>query len=55
MAGSQSDAEIYSTSGHAATCMAMSFARFLNLSPLATKSVSQFTSTITPILEPAWM
>ena len=55
MVGSQSEAEMYSTSGHAAICIAMSLARSLNLSPRATKSVSQLTSTKTPILEPAWM
>ena len=38
----------------AATCMAMSFTSDWNSVVLATKSVSQFTSTITPIWEPGW-
>ncbi len=39
----------------AATCMATSFTRDWNSGVRATKSVSQFTSTITPILDPGWM
>ena len=40
---------------HAApTCMAMARPSSANLSPFATKSVSQLTSTITPRREPVW-
>ena len=39
----------------AATCMAMSCTRDWNSGVRATKSVSQLTSTITPIFEPGWM
>ena len=52
---SASDGLMYSTSGHAATCMARSCASSLNLSPRATKSVSQLSSSKTPMREPAWM
>ena len=55
IAGSTSSGEMYSISGHAATCMAMSAMSALNRSPRATKSVSQFTSTRTPRRAPAWM
>ena len=55
MAGSTSSGETYSMSGHAATCMATSATSSLNLSPRATKSVSQFTSHTTPRREPEWM
>ena len=55
MAGSASSGETYSTEGEAATCMAMSAMSSLNLSPRATKSVSQLTSTSTPRREPPWM
>ena len=54
-AGSTSSGEMYSMSGHAATCMARSATSSLKRSPRATKSVSQFTSTRTPRREPAWM
>jgi len=53
--GLTSAIDTYSTSGHAATCMAMSFASVWNFSPRATKSVSQLTSTSTPRRDPAWM
>ncbi len=39
----------------AAMCMARSFTRVWKPSVRATKSVSQFTSTRTPILPPMWM
>ena len=39
----------------AATCMAMSRTTCWKASVLATKSVSQLTSTSTPILPPMWM
>ena len=36
-------------------CMAMSFTRVWKSAVLATKSVSQLTSTSTPTLAPGWM
>ena len=39
----------------AATCIAMSWAKFWNSSVRATKSVSQFNSTSTPTRLPLWM
>ena len=36
-------------------CMATSFTRLWKSGVFATKSVSQFTSTITPTLAPGWM
>ena len=45
----------YSTLGHAATCMETSRSSDWNMSPRATKSVSQFTSTSTPTRAPVWM
>mmetsp|Transcript_10466 Transcript_10466/g.29279 ORF Transcript_10466/g.29279 Transcript_10466/m.29279 type:complete len:241 (+) Transcript_10466:517-1239(+) len=55
MAGSASSGDTYSMSMQAAVCMAMSLTSSLNLSPRATKSVSQLTSTSTPRRAPAWM
>lgn len=43
------------TVGEAAICMAMDMTSVLNLSPAATKSVSQLTSSSTPRREPAGM
>mmetsp|Transcript_22339 Transcript_22339/g.39853 ORF Transcript_22339/g.39853 Transcript_22339/m.39853 type:complete len:224 (+) Transcript_22339:661-1332(+) len=54
-AGSMSSTDTTRTSGHAAICIAMSAARPWKISPRATKSVSQFTSTSTPSRSPAWM
>mmetsp|Transcript_50365 Transcript_50365/g.82294 ORF Transcript_50365/g.82294 Transcript_50365/m.82294 type:complete len:215 (-) Transcript_50365:52-696(-) len=53
--GSTSSTDTAVTVGQAAICMAKSATRPLNTSPRATKSVSQFTSRITPMREPMWM
>eukprot|EP00327_Prymnesium_parvum_P046328 CAMPEP_0205869620 /NCGR_PEP_ID=MMETSP1083-20121108/10112_1 /ASSEMBLY_ACC=CAM_ASM_000430 /TAXON_ID=97485 /ORGANISM="Prymnesium parvum, Strain Texoma1" /LENGTH=294 /DNA_ID=CAMNT_0053231827 /DNA_START=549 /DNA_END=1433 /DNA_ORIENTATION=+ len=54
-AASISSSRTHVTEGDAATCMAMAFASSWNSGRLATKSVSQLTSTITPSFEPVWM
>mmetsp|Transcript_24284 Transcript_24284/g.78357 ORF Transcript_24284/g.78357 Transcript_24284/m.78357 type:complete len:326 (-) Transcript_24284:82-1059(-) len=50
-----SSLEMASTVGHAAICMASDFASSWNSGRLATKSVSQFTSTMMPSFAPVWM
>mmetsp|Transcript_50775 Transcript_50775/g.135828 ORF Transcript_50775/g.135828 Transcript_50775/m.135828 type:complete len:252 (+) Transcript_50775:439-1194(+) len=49
-----SSAEMETTEGFAAICMATSEANSLKMALMATKSVSLFTSTITPSLELKW-
>mmetsp|Transcript_71217 Transcript_71217/g.119109 ORF Transcript_71217/g.119109 Transcript_71217/m.119109 type:complete len:303 (-) Transcript_71217:498-1406(-) len=53
--GSTSSTDTAVTVGEAAICMAKSATSSLKTSPRATKSVSQFTSRMTPMREPIWM